>query len=129
MLHVIQSPRAPQPKTAYSQAIVASGARFLFISGQVPVDAEGNLVGAGDFRAQAHQVFRNLQAQLEAAGASWDKVVKLTVFLTDMAHFPVFNEVRQEYLKPPFPAATTCAVTALVEPEWLLEIEAIAVLD
>jgi len=129
MRHIIQSPQAPQPKTAYSQAIVATGTRFLFISGQVPVDKEGHLVGAGDFRAQAHQVFRNMQMQLEAAGASWDNVVKLTVFLTDMAHFPIFNEVRQEYLRPPFPAATTCAVKALVEPQWLLEIEAIAVLD
>lgn len=67
MRHIIQSPQAPQPKTAYSQAIVATGTRFLFISGQVPVDKEGHLVGAGDFRAQAHQVFRNMQ---NAAGSS-----------------------------------------------------------
>lgn len=128
MRQTIQSPDVPTPKTAYSQAIVTDGGRLLFISGQVPVDAAGQLVGPGDFRAQVHQVFRNLQANLAAAGASWTEVVKLTVFLTDMAHFPVFNEVRQEYLRPPFPTATTAAVSALVSPDWLVEIEALAVL-
>jgi len=128
MRKTVQSPHVPTPTTAYSQAMIASGTRLLFISGQVPVDATGALVGPGDFRAQVHQVFRNLQANLTAAGASWAHVVKLTVLLTDMAHFPIFNEVRQEYLQAPFPAATTAAVSALVSPNWLVEIEAVAVL-
>jgi len=128
MRQTIQSLEVPTPKTAYSQAMIATGGRLLFVSGQVPVDAAGQLVGPGDFRAQVHQVFRNLQANLEAAGASWAEVVKLTVFLTDMAHFPIFNEVRQEYLQPPFPTATTVAVSALVSRDWLIEIEAFAVL-
>ena len=88
------------------------------------MDSSGQLVGEGDFRAQVHQVFRNLQANLEAGGATWTNVAKLTVFLTRMADFPVFNEVRQEYLKPDYPAATTVAINALVVPEWLVEIEA-----
>jgi len=129
MRQTIQSPDVPTPKTAYSQAMLASGARMLFVSGQVPVDADGQPVGQGDFRAQVHQVFRNLQANLQAAGASWTDVVKLTVLMTDIAHFPIFNEVRQEYLQAPFPTATTAAVSALVMPDWLIEIEAIAVLD
>jgi len=129
MRQTVQSPHVPTPKTAYSQAMVVGGSRLLFISGQVPVDAQGELVGRGDFRAQAHQVFRNLQANLEAAGATWADVVKLTVLLTDMADFPIFNEVRQEYLQPPFPTATTAAVSALVSPDWLVEIEAVAVLE
>jgi 2-iminobutanoate/2-iminopropanoate deaminase len=129
MRHTVRSPNVPTPQTAYSQAMIASGSRLLFISGQVPVDADGQLVGPNDFRAQVHQVFRNLQANLEAAGASWAEVVKLTVLLTDMAHFPIFNEVRQEYLSAPFPTATTAAVSALVVPDWLVEIEAIAVLS
>lgn len=129
MLRTIQSPRLPTPATPYSQAVIAAGSRLLFISGQVPVDASGQLVGAGDIRAQVHQVFRNLQANLEAAGADWRNVAKLTVFLTDIANFPVFSEVRQEYLQPDYPAATTMAISALVAPEWLVEIEAIAVLD
>jgi len=129
MRQVIQSPNVPTPKTAYSQAMLATGARTLYLSGQVSVDAAGQLVGKGDFRAQVHQVFRNLAANLEAAGASWSDVVKLTVFLTNMADFPIFNEVRQEYLQPPFPTATTVAVSALVSPDWLVEIEAIAVLE
>ena len=102
---------------------------MLFLSGQVPVDAEGRLVGEGDFRAQVHQVFRNIGTALAAAGTDWTAVVKLGVFLTDMADFPVFNEVRQEYLQPDFPAATTVGNITLVRPEWLVEIEAIAVLE
>jgi len=129
MRQTVQSREIPTPKTAYSQALLASGSRLLFISGQVAVDAAGQLIGKDDFRAQAHQVFRNLQANLEAAGATWADVVKLTVLLTDMADFPIFNEVRQEYLQPPFPTATTAAVSALVSPDWLVEIEAVAVLE
>lgn len=129
MITRVQSPRVPTPATAYSQALMAEGSKLLFISGQVPVDEGGQLVGEGDFRAQVHQVFRNLQANLEAGGATWTQVVKLTVLLTDIADFPVFNEVRQEYLQPDYPTATTMAVSALVRPEWKIEIEAIAVLD
>lgn len=129
MITRVQSPRVPTPATAYSQALMAQGSKLLFISGQVPVDESGQLVGEGDFRAQVHQVFRNLQANLEAGGATWTQVVKLTVLLTDIADFPIFNEVRQEYLQPDYPTATTMAVSALVRPEWKIEIEAIAVLD
>lgn len=129
MITRVQSPRVPTPATAYSQALMAQGSKLLFISGQVPVDESGQLVGEGDFRAQVHQVFRNLQANLEAGGATWNQVVKLTVLLTDIADFPIFNEVRQEYLQPDYPTATTMAVSALVRPEWKIEIEAIAVLD
>jgi reactive intermediate/imine deaminase len=129
MRQIVQSPEVPTPKTAYSQAVLAEGSRVLYISGQVPVDRDGQLVGTGDFRAQTHQVFANLTAQLQAAGADWSQVVKLTVLMTDIANFPIFNEVRQEYLQAPFPAATTAAVSALVAPEWLIEIEATAVLD
>lgn len=129
MRQIVQSPEVPTPRTAYSQAVLAEGSRVLYISGQVPVDREGQLVGPGDFRAQTHQVFSNLTAQLQAAGADWSQVVKLTVLMTDIANFPILNEVRQEYLQPPFPAATTAAVSALVSPDWLIEIEATAVLD
>lgn len=129
MRQIVQSPEVPAPKTAYSQSVLAEGSRVLYISGQVPVDWKGQLVGPGDFRAQTHQVFKNLTAQLKAAGADWSQVVKLTVLMTDIANFPIFNEVRQQYLQPPFPAATTAAVSALVAPEWLIEIEATAVLD
>lgn len=129
MLEKVQSDRVPTPATAYSQALLATGRRLLFISGQVPVNAAGKLVGEGDFRAQVHQVFQNLQANLKAAGAEWTNVAKLTVFLVNMADFPIFNEVRREYLRPDYPTATTVAVSALVCPEWLIEIEAIAVLE
>jgi len=128
MRKVIQSEAVPRPATAYSQAIMADGKRTLYISGQVPVGTDGKVVGEGDFRAQVHQVFRNIGAVLEAGGAEWSDVVKLGVYLTDMGNFPIFNEVRQEYLRPDFPAATTIGNVALVRPEWLVEIEAVAVL-
>lgn len=125
----IQSPRVPLPTNPYSQAVLVESGRLLLIAGQTPCKATGETVGVGDFRAQAVQVFENLQANLEAAGASWGQVVKLTVFLTDMAHFPLFSEVRQQYLQPDYPATSTVAVAALVSPEWMIEVEAVAALD
>jgi 2-iminobutanoate/2-iminopropanoate deaminase len=125
----IQSPDVATPVSPYSPALLVEGKRLLFMSGQIPEDAQGNLVGAGDFRAQAIQVFTNIEANLKAAGATWDNVVKLTVLVTDMANFAAYNEVRKQFLKAPYPASTMAAVKSLVLPEWLIEVEAIAVLD
>ena len=125
----IQSPDIATPVSPYSPALLVEGGRMLFMSGQIPEDAQGNLVGEGDFRAQANQVFQNIEANLKAAGATWDNVVKLTVLVTDMANFGVYNEIRKQYLKAPYPASTMCAIKQLVLPEWMIEVEAIAVLD
>lgn len=128
MHQAIQSPQLPTPTNPYSQAVLAEGSKFLFIAGQTPCNSASETVGVGDFRAQAVQVFANLQANLEAAGAGWGNLVKLNVYLVDIANFPVFSEVRKQYLVPPYPATSTVAVAALVDPEWMIEIEAVALL-
>ena len=106
---------------------------LLFISGQVSVTEEGELVGAGDFDAQAEQAFANLSKVLESGGSSLADVVKVTIFLTDMDNFGKIVELRERYFTPPYPADTLVEVSSLARPEWLnaellIEIEAIAVI-
>lgn len=93
------------------------------------LDAQGNLVGKGDVRAQLKQIFENIKALLEARGATLDQVVKLTTFLTDADFYPIFNEVRRESLKEVYPASTAVIVKGLVNKDWLAEVEAIAIVD
>lgn len=119
-----------KPAAAYSQAVLTEGRATLYISGQIPLDKNGNLVGKGDLAAQSRQCFENIKAHLVAAGADFSNVVKLTIFIVDdMANFAEFSKVRSEYLTPDFPAASTVGVASLVSPDWLVEIEAIAVID
>lgn len=124
----IQPDSVPKPVAEYAQGVEVHCGRLLFVAGQVPTDVEGRLIGEGDIRAQARQVFRNIQAIVEDAGGSMTDIVRLGVFLTDMGDLEGFKEVRREFIKPPFPAATLVAVSALVSPEWLVEVEAIAVI-
>lgn len=100
---------------------------LLLVSGQAAIDEHGGLVGVGDFDAQAEQVFRNLQRVLEAGGSSLERVVKVTIFLTDMGNFAKVVELRGKWFTPPYPADTIVEVTSLALPELELEIEAIAV--
>ena len=124
MRKAVSSADAPGAIGPYSQAIAAGG--FLFISGQIPLDAAtGKLVG-GDIQAQTHKVFENLGAILTAAGASFDDVVKTTVYLCDLSLFPRVNAVYAEaFDSPPFPARATVQVAALPLGA-LIEIDAIA---
>jgi enamine deaminase RidA (YjgF/YER057c/UK114 family) len=102
---------------------------MVMVSGQVPLDEAGRLVGAGDALAQARQVFRNIGAALVAAGASFADVVKLTVFLTDIADLAAFREARDEVFDAAAPPASSLVqVVALVNPEFRIEIEAVAAL-
>jgi reactive intermediate/imine deaminase len=102
---------------------------LLFISGQAAIDMNGNIVGGDDFNAQAEQVFANLDRVLRAGGSSLANVIKVTIFLRDMANFPKIVELRGRYFTPPYPADTIVEVSSLYTPEALLEIEAIAVAD
>ncbi len=104
---------------------------LVFVAGEVPHDRDGNLVGKGDVRAQTGQVFRNLEAVLEAAGSGLDKVGKVTVLTTRLEYRPIIHEVRARTLEAAghLPASTLAVVTSLADPEWLVEIEAIAVVD
>jgi reactive intermediate/imine deaminase len=128
-IRVVHAPGVPTPATPYSQALEVRASRFLFISGQVPLDADGNLVGAGDARAQIRQAFANVQALVEAAGGTLANVVELTIYLRDMAaHRPLITELRQQILHPPYPATTMVEISRLAAEEWLVEISATAAL-
>lgn len=100
---------------------------LVFVSGQAAVDEHGATVGVGDFDKQAHQVFANLDRVLRAAGTDLANVVKVTIFVTDMAIIDRVIELRRQYFTEPYPADTIAQVASLARPEWLLEIEATAV--
>jgi reactive intermediate/imine deaminase len=100
---------------------------LVIVSGQAAIDQDGQIVGMGDFDAQAEQVFRNLERVLEAGGSSLDRVVKVTIYLTDMGNFPKIVELRGKWFTPPYPADTIVEVSSLALPELEIEIEAIAV--
>ena len=122
----------PEPlvrSPAYTQVVeVVSPGRTIYISGQLGTDRDGKLAG-GDFRAQAEQVYKNLQAALASVGASFADVVKLNSYLAQIAHLRILREVRARYLDPAaLPASTTIAVTGFAREGALLEIEAVAVL-
>ncbi|MEV4350384.1 RidA family protein [Actinoplanes sp. NPDC049596] len=119
-------PAGTPPTNGYSHAVTVTGALVL-VSGQVPLDADGRLVGAGDALEQTRQVFRNLQAVLAGAGASMSDVVKLTVFLTDLRDLSAFRTARDEFIdvaRPP--ASSLVQVSGLVNPAFKVEIEAVA---
>ena len=101
---------------------------LIYTSGQVAVGADQTeIVGIGDFDAQAEQVFRNLEAILTAAGSSLSEVVKVTIYLTDIGNLGKIVALRERYFAAPYPASTMIEVSALAAPEFLLEIEAVAV--
>ena len=116
----------PEPFSHYTDAVRAGN--LLFVSGCVALDAEGKLVGEGDVVAQARQVFTNIGLCLSAAGATFADVVKVTTFLTDVNDRAQVNPVRQEFFGDAKPASTLVEVSALVLPEFLIEVEAVAVL-
>lgn len=125
----IPAPDGVAPAAAYSHVVLGTG-RFVAVSGQLALDEDGKLVGAGDPAAQARQVFENLRRCLAAAGATFDDVVKLTFFVTDMAHMPAVRAARDAHIPADrLPAASAVQVAALVRPEFLMEIEAYAVVS
>ena len=113
----------------YSQAIKVTGAQtILFLSGQVAYDEKGGPAHRGDFTAQARTVFRAVKSQVEAGGGTLANVVKLTTFLTDIRHRADLVPVREEFFGKKLPASTLVGVAALAHPDWLIEVEAIAVI-
>lgn len=126
------NPTGMKPLGMYSHVTVAEGGKLAFISGQVSVDAQGKVVGAGDIEAQTVQVFENLKRTLGAVGATFGDVIKLTIFIVGFTQErrKVVGDVRGRYLsqKTP-PASTMIGIDQLVEPELLIEIEAVAAID
>ena len=121
----------PIPKGPYSQAVSVSNRRLMFVSGQVPEDENGNLVGLGDLEAQARQVFENLRRVLAAEKGTLADIVKIGVFLVDAgaASYEILSRVRRELFGERYPASTMVEVKRLVSPEWLIEVEAWAALE
>ena len=119
---------APAPVGPYVQVTVAPpGGKIVCCSGAVALAEDGSVVGEGDIVAQTRQTLENLRLALEAAGATFDDVVKINSYVTDFGLFPQIAPVRAEYLTEPFPASTTVEVSALILPELMIEIEAIAI--
>jgi reactive intermediate/imine deaminase len=122
----VLQPASVQAKGSYSPGWEVSNGRLIHVAGQIPWDAEGNTVHKGDVAGQTRQVFANIAAVLAEADATLDHVIKITVFAADIRYRDEINRVRSETFKEPYPASTQVAVAALVDPEWLVEIEAVA---
>ncbi len=113
------------PKGPYSHAIAAKGP-MVFVSGQGPVDPKTGEFRLGSFREQAELTFQNITTILEAAGTSWQHVVRVGIFLADLGNFPELNEVYGKYLTAPYPARTT--VQAGLPPQMEIEVDCIAII-
>lgn len=123
-------PETMPKSVGYSQLAVVTGGKIVFISGQVALDPSGAVVGKDDFHAQTQRVFENIKAALDAAGGTFRDVIKLNSYFVDMSHLADFREVRDKYidLKNP-PASTAVQVPRLFRSEFLLEVEAVAVVQ
>jgi reactive intermediate/imine deaminase len=123
------NPPALSAPTGYTHIVEVTGpAKTIYISGQIAFDKDGKVVGAGDMKAQAEQVFKNLETALTAAGAKFSDVVKMNSYITDMSKVQAVRDVRAIYFKDAAPASTFVEVKGLVRPELLLEIEVVAVI-
>jgi enamine deaminase RidA (YjgF/YER057c/UK114 family) len=129
-LECINPEDLPTPLT-YTHVIVATGTRLVFVAGQEPEDRQGNLVGPGDLAVQARQVFANLGRALAAGGARPEQVTKITIFVVNYRreYLPVIEEARVALFGDHKPTDTLVGVAALSRPEFLIEVEAIAVID
>jgi 2-iminobutanoate/2-iminopropanoate deaminase len=125
-VHVVM--RAGQP--AYTQVVAVSGSgRMIFVAGQLARDADGNCVGKGDMRAQIQQVGENIKRCLEAAGAGLADIVKTNTYVTDYEEFSKHADMRLRYFGPATPTSTTVEVKRLAGLDFMIEVEAIAVVD
>ena len=113
----------------YSHVVTVTGGTHVFIAGQLARDGDGNLVGRGDMRAQIEQVGKNLQQCLAAAGAKLDDLVKTTTYVTDIEEFFKHAEIRMRYFGPALPTSTTVEVRRLSHPDFMVEVEAMAVIN
>lgn len=122
-----KNPASLSKPNGYTHVVETSGGRTVYVSGQVALDATGALVGAGDLKAQTSQVFENLKAALADSGGTLDDVVKITIFMTDLSQIQDFREIRNGYFPRELPASTLVQVVRLARPDFLIEIEAVAV--
>jgi reactive intermediate/imine deaminase len=121
------NPQGLSTPTGYSHVVSTRGGRTVYIAGQVALDAQARVVGAGDLAAQTRQVFANLDIALKAAGATFANVVKTNYYLRDASQVAVIREIRAKYFTKELPASTLIEVPRLANPDFLIEIEVIAV--
>ncbi len=123
-IRMLRAPGLMEPISHFSDAVIAG--RTLYVSGLVATNEAGEVIGAGDVVEQTRQIFRNLKAILDAAGAKPADVAKVTIFMRDVAQRPLINPIRQEFFGPHRPASTLVEISRLVRDDLLLEIEAVA---
>lgn len=125
----VVSSELAEPNGHFAQATTAEArGRLLFISGMTARNAEGTITGVGDITAQTDQVCRNVKAAVEAAGGTIEDIARVDVYVTDIRHFDAIHEVRRRYFTGVAPASTMVEVSKFVKPEYLIEMNAIAVL-
>ena len=125
----IVSKKLRQPNGHFSQATaIAAKGTFVFISGMTARIADGSIAGLGNIEAQTRQVCENVKAAVEEAGGTMDDIVRVDVYVRNMEHFEAIHKVRREYFKAPAPASTMVEVTKFTSPDYLIEMNAIAVL-
>ena len=125
----IVSDEISRPSGHFSQAtVIEAKGRILFISGMTARRPDGTIAGIGDVEAQTRQVCENIKAAITAAGATMDDICRVDVYVRNMEHFDLIHKVRREYFKPPAPASTMVEVCKMTSPDYLIEINAIAVL-
>ena len=121
----ITTPEA-KPVANYTMATRQESGQLLYISGQVARDIDGNVVGKGDMRTQARQVFQNLRQVLQAAGGDFKDLMKITTYITNIEDFPALAEVRSAVFQGELPASTLIVVKSLFNPDFLIEVEGVA---
>jgi len=125
----VDSPKLGPPSGHFSKAtVVEARGRLVFISGMTARRPDGSIAGIGDVEAQTRQVCENVKAAVEAAGGTLDDICRVDVYVRNMEHFEKIHKVRREYFKPPAPASTMVEITKMTSPEYLIEMNAIAVI-
>ena len=129
MKQQVTSDKIRQPSGHFSQAtVIEARGKLVFISGMTSRKADGTIAGIGDIEVQTRQVCENLKAAVEAAGGAMDDIVRVDVYVRNMEHFDLIHKVRREYFTAPAPASTMVEICKMTSPDYLIEINAIAVL-
>ena len=129
MKQQVTSDKIRQPSGHFSQAtVIEARGKLVFISGMTSRRADGTIAGIGDIEVQTRQVCENLKAAVEAAGGTMDDIVRVDVYVRNMEHFDQIHKVRRQYFKAPAPASTMVEICKMTSPDYLIEINAIAVL-
>jgi 2-iminobutanoate/2-iminopropanoate deaminase len=127
--HEVTTGRIRKPSGIFSQAtVIEAKGRIVFISGMTARRPDGTIAGIGDITEQTKQVLENIKSAVEAAGGTMDDICRVDVYVRNMEHFKEIHAVRSQYFKPPLPASTMVEICKMTSPDYLIEINAIAVL-